>query len=144
MTVVAWDGTTLAADRRGTASGLAFGIQKIWRLDENRLVGVSGHYARAVEIVEWLRTGGAAADFPKVDGEQWVGVLVVHRDGRIEKYEDRGTPWVIQEPYHAIGSGRDYAMATMYLGHEAEEAVRVASALCVDCGNGIDTLTFTE
>lgn len=32
--------------------------------------------------------------------------------------------------YHAIGAGRDYANAALYLGHTPQEAVKVACALC--------------
>jgi ATP-dependent protease HslVU (ClpYQ) peptidase subunit len=41
----------------------------------------------------------------------------------------------------AIGSGRNYAMAAMYLGKTAAEAVAVAAALDSSVGCGITTLT---
>ncbi len=47
-----------------------------------------------------------------------------------------------QDRFDAIGSGRDYALAAMYLGHDARRAVEVASALDNGCGNGIDVLTL--
>jgi hypothetical protein len=49
---------------------------------------------------------------------------------------------VTEDAHHAIGSGRDFAAAAMYLGKTAREAVEVAMALTGFCGHGVDTLEF--
>lgn len=34
MTIIAWDGKTLAADKRGTVAGMAYTVTKIHRLPD--------------------------------------------------------------------------------------------------------------
>ena len=51
---------------------------------------------------------------------------VVGRDGPIHQYETTH-PLCCRNKQWAIGSGRDFAMAAMYLGKTAREAVEIAS-----------------
>lgn len=145
MTVIAWDGEMLAADKRAVMGGSAYPVTKIHRVDRDRLAGIAGNLSRGQIIVEWLRAGAAVADYPKQDGDDdWTGVMVVHRDGRIDKYETRGVPFRIDHPFYAIGTGRDFATAAMALGKTAREAVELACIYGADCGNGVDVLRFEE
>ena len=143
MTVVAWDGTTLAADKQAAQAGCVYPVTKVFRIDDDRMAGIAGNLSRGVEIIEWLRANGAAEAFPKGSGDdEWVTCLVVHRSGTAQRYESRGTPFPIGETRHAIGSGRDFATAAMHLGCSAEDAVKVAMCYSADCGIGIDALVF--
>lgn len=145
MTVIAWDGRTLAADKRAVFGSSTYVVTKIIRVDADRLVGVAGSMARGALIIDWLRRNGPPAEYPKQeDAEDWVSCIVVHRDGRIHRYETRGIPIPMESSRHAIGSGRDYATAAMHCGRAAQEAVAIACEYCADCGNGIDTLAFEE
>lgn len=145
MTVIAWDGTTLAADKRAVYGAGTYTITKVFRVDEDRLAGVAGCMARAVLIVDWLRRNGPPEEYPKQEDEaDWVSCMVIHRDGRIHRYETRGVPMLVENTRHATGSGRDFATAAMHCGCSAAEAVAVACAYSADCGDGIDTLTFEE
>ncbi len=53
-------------------------------------------------------------------------------------------PELHEDKFNALGAGRDYALAAMYLGFDASRAVEVACALDVNCGNGIDVLTLED
>lgn len=142
MTVIAWDGRTLAADKRANYNGHARTVTKIFRLDAHRLVAFAGDAANACALVEWLRDPDRkAADFPKHDHTH---AYVVHSDGTTECYEGDAYPVPITERYFAGGAGRDYALAALYLGCDARRAVEVACALDIYCGNGIDVLRFEE
>ena len=142
MTIIAWDGETLAADRQSTANGYAHTVTKIHRLDADRLVAFAGSLSRAVEVVEWLRRNGPASEFPAGTEDEWITVLVIHRDGRVIRHENRGTGWQIHDRFTACGSGRDYALAAMHLGKSAEGAVAITCELSTECGKGIDALRF--
>jgi hypothetical protein len=145
MTVIAWDGKTLAADKRGCQSGFVYSVTKIFRV-KNRLVGFSGDAGRIGEFLAWLKAGAHPKTYPKNDydskDESYVWMLVIRADGTIEKYETSGYPIIVEEPFFATGGGRDYAIAAMHLGFDARRAVEVACRFDEGSGNGIDILTF--
>ena len=145
MTVVAWDGTTLAADKRATNNGLHRTVRKIYRLNDEELAGVAGDFADSEAILAWLRGSRNPDTFPQLPDRDSARVLVLRRIAggvRVLLYEARAIPIEFEERHFAMGCGRDYAMAALYLGKSAVEAVAIASALDCYCGNGIDTLTF--
>ncbi|AVQ81666.1 hypothetical protein [Variovorax sp. PMC12] len=140
MTVIAWDGKTLAADKRAVHAGYTGGtVTKIHRWPGG-LCAFSGDLDVGVQLVEWLRAGAVPADFPKLQTENAANFLVIHVDGSVCQYERTPVPLVFEEGRRAMGSGRDFALAAMHLGHDARAAVEVACALDSGCGNGIDVL----
>ena len=144
MTIIAWDGKTLAADRAATNCGYQRSVTKIFRVPGG-IVGFAGDESRVMAFLEWFKTGmylGMFPDFQK--GDDAVGCLFIRNDGTQLAYTHTPYPAVHTDRFDAIGSGRDYALAAMYLGHDAKRAVEVACALDNGCGNGIDTLTLHE
>lgn len=141
MTVIAFDGKTLAADKQASFGGLLRTVTKIHRIG-SLLVGGSGEVAFIGNMLEWIRNGRDPATFPasQRDKDDWQPIMVVEPDGCMLIYERSPHPVRWQDRFGAIGSGRDYAMAAMHLGRSAAEAVGVACALDAGCGNGIDTL----
>lgn len=140
MTVVAWDGTTLAADKLGDSGGLTRTTTKIRRFDGG-LFGSAGYASKAAEIFVWIAAGADPEKVPAFQlTDDYQVVLVVRNDGRVFQYANSAHPWEIEDPFHAIGSGRDFAMAAMHLGCNASDAVRVTCALSTECGVGIDSL----
>ena len=139
MTVIAWDGRTMAADRLVDSGGARRTTTKIWRINWS-LVGGAGDMGRVGAMAEWYRLGAVPADFPPGATDDNWAVLLVAKDGRAVMYEH--SPWALQfaDSQIAIGSGRDFAMAAMHLGLDAAGAVAVACALCPSCGSGVDIL----
>lgn len=142
MTVIAWDGKTLAADKRVTYSGLHRTVTKIFRV-RDALVAVSGNGALAETMLQWYRDGCDVEKFPAMqrDKDEWIGMLVVNRAG-VFSYERTPHPLKLEDTTAAMGSGRDYAIAAMHCGKTAREAVEIACIFDISCGNGIDTLEF--
>jgi hypothetical protein len=62
-------------------------------------------------------------------------------DGTIWMH-NRETRWKAEDDFVAVGSGRDYAMAAMALGHTARVGVEIASRFDPGTGNGVDELQF--
>jgi ATP-dependent protease HslVU (ClpYQ) peptidase subunit len=141
MTVIAWDGKTLAGDKRTNFGGLHGTTTKIHRF-KGCLLGCAGNTAQIMEMHQWVMSGYKREEFPapQRDAEKCVSMLVIEPSGKILQYENTPDPIVIENKFWAIGSGRDYAMAAMHLGHSARVAAEVACALDVGCGNGVDTL----
>lgn len=140
MTCIAWDGRTLAADKRASNGGLARRCTKIMRHGD-ALIGMTGDWDAAAELRQWWIDGAKPADFPKVGRDDKATLVVVQHAG-ISVYVAGPFPMIQEEQFSAWGSGRDFAIAAMHLGCDAAKAVEVASIFQHDCGDGVDTLTF--
>lgn len=140
MTCIAWDGKTLAADKASTSGGFKSTVTKIYRV-RDAIVALVGNESAVMAGLVWLHGAMNPHEYPEgmktTDSAMWV-----IRSYEFLRYEAGPYPARVESPFLAIGSGRDYALAAMYLGHDARRAVEVACALDNSCGNGIDTLTL--
>jgi ATP-dependent protease HslVU (ClpYQ) peptidase subunit len=141
VSVIAWDGKTLAADKRMCFGTMIMTTTKIFRVGD-ALCAYAGEAGGGEEMLAWFKGGAIPSEFPsRQRTEEWAGLLVVRR-GEILKYEKAPYPLRVEDKNVAIGCGRDFAMAAMHLGHDAKTAVEVTIALDSACGNGIDCLTL--
>lgn len=145
MTVIAWDGKTLAADKLASNGGMKCEVTKIFRIN-GCLVGGAGEVPFILEMIEWIRNGRIVADYPvsQRSKDDWQPLLVIEKDGTPSLYERTPYPVRYEHKHVAIGSGREYARAAMHLGYDAARAVDTAIALDGDCGAGIDTLVLDQ
>lgn len=145
MTILVFDGTTLAADKMAESSGYARTVRKIFKLD-GHLLGISGDLSRGLELLAWWAASdnGTKLDgFPKTDDEERHSFMwVVKPDGTIMCYEETAFPCVFEDKTFAAGCARDLAIGAMAMGADAVKAVQVAIDNEIHCGNGIDTLTL--
>ena len=142
MSVIAWDGKTLAADKRASCGSYFRTTTKIFKHGMG-LFGYAGEASAGEEVFAWFRDGHNADKFPtsQRDKDDYAGLLVVWDNGELWKYERTPFPLKYPPQQFAIGSGCDFALAAMYCGKTASEAVEVACQFNIWCGNGIDTLT---
>lgn len=144
MTVIAWDGKTLAADRRSVVNGTIRSVTKISRHPSRReLMAISGSLVDGLEVQNWYVSGGAPDSFPATcrQADNFARLIVISADG-VRCYEGAPIPIKFDDKRNAFGSGCDFAMAAMHMGCDAKQAVEVACALSSECGDGIDTLTL--
>lgn len=142
MSVIAWDGRVLAADKRACIGSLIRTTTKVFKLS-GALAAYAGDADSGEALLAWFKNGAVPADFPSSQhGDMWAGLMVVYPNGDIHKYER--TPYPIKFPpqIFAIGSGRDFALAAMHLGEDAVRAVGVACVFDSGCGNGVDHISF--
>ena len=140
MSVVAWDGEWLAADRQGTSGNLKVQVKKIaWLADDTRVAWV-GDLEYGMALVDWYAAGQDPAKWPEFqkDKDNWTRLIVVRPDGTAGEYQQLPVFQPVQEKFMAWGGGRDYAMAAMHLGKNAIEAVEVAQVFDLSCGFGHD------
>lgn len=143
MTVIAWDGQKLAADKRCVSGGgIARTVTKIERYGD-ALLAMTGNWDVAAEIREWWKRGACPDTFPSKARDD-AATLIVITKGCIQTYASGPYPMPIEEERCAFGSGRDYAEAAMFCGKSAKEAVEIACRFQSDCGNGIDVLTLGD
>jgi hypothetical protein len=149
MTIIAWDGKTLAADKLACGS-FKHNVTKITRESvfyEYRrtvLVGAAGPLDAASDLISWFIKDRTIDKFPQMQRSEndWASLLVIMDNGWIHRYDRSPISIKIPPQRYAMGSGCDFAMAAMYLGKTAEEAVKVACELDPSCGGGVDTLSF--
>jgi len=141
MTTIAFDGHTLAADKRSCNGSAISVVTKIIRL-RGCLVGTAGPSGDGREMRAWFEAGAEPSKMPAFQRtkDQFIEMMVIERDGSILKFDGSPIPFKIESPFYAIGSGREFALAAMHLGKTAREAIEVASALDCYTGNGIDIL----
>jgi hypothetical protein len=139
MTVIAWDGNCLAADKCAiSGGGISRSVTKIWR-HGGTLYAVTGELDVALELREWHKAGALPREFPNSARDGKATLIIITKNG-VSHYVSGPYPLLIESKKCAFGSGRDYAEATMYLGYSAVVAVQTASFFQSDCGNGIDVL----
>jgi hypothetical protein len=142
MTVIAWDGRTMAADKRMDCNGYPATVTKIYRMPDGALLGGSGDSDVISALRHWYQDGCNPSAYPDNRAEQgcYATLMVVTAAGEVRLFLSSPIPIQMHNKKFAIGSGADFAMAAMYLGYSARKAVEVACALDTGCGNGIDTL----
>lgn len=148
MTVIVWDGKTLAADKQATYGDIRRTVTKIRKI-RGHLCGASGDWDRAQEMFDWFEKGADPEKAPQFmrTADDWVGFIVITPDGRCLKYERSPYPMdftesVEEDGFYVMGSGRDIAIGALAWNAPAEEAVKVASIHCSSCGMGVDKLTL--
>ncbi len=149
MTVIAFDGRTLAADKQTTSVGLKRTVTKVFKVYQS-LIGFAGGQAASMAMKKWFEEGKPAECFPeKLQSSAEMSCTMVEiRKVYPEKveiwiYEQSPEPARIEDSTWATGCGRDYALAAMHLGKSAREAVEVACHFDAHCGMGIDEVSFS-
>lgn len=144
MTVIVWDGHTLAADKRCCSSSLHYAVTKIKRIN-GHLVGSGGDFSPINAMFRWFENGANPDALPdcQKDKDRWASLLVITPYKKILRYEQDGIPFEIEETRAAVGSGRDYALGAMAMGASAALAVEIACRFDPSCGEGIDQLELT-
>ena len=139
MSVVAWDGKVIAADKQATNIGLRSLTTKIRKLTNGDIIAWTGDQDSALAMASWYENGALQGAWPESqkDKEGWARLIVLS-DGKVIVYERQPFPIVVEEPFMAWGSGRDYAIGALAQGANAVQAVTVASRYDSSCGLGID------
>ena len=141
MSVIVWDGKTLAADTQGTIGDKVCTTTKIFR-HKNARIGVVGNYGLGLRLVEWFKQGEKEDKFPEqIDDEDNYCAMVVFKDGQTP-YVYPGT--IFKEPildaYYAWGSGCDIAIGALYMGADSVTAVKAACRWSASCSEPVECL----
>jgi len=133
MTTIAWDGKSLAADTRCTTGGMPWQTTKAVRLKDGRLFAASGAGEDCEAVRTWLEGG------EKPTPKDFVAILI--ENGECIRMEDKLVKMRVESPFHAVGSGRDYAIAAMHYGKTAREAIELAALYDIYTGTPVTVLT---
>jgi hypothetical protein len=153
MTVIAWDGRTLAVDS-ATTSGQVKQVCTKWRQTRKRgqvvVMAAYGALTQGLRLMDWYVAGADPEKYPaSADQEEWAGLVVlVKRTGRkpsltLVEYEagERTAGGAIQGK-QAWGSGREVALGAMHVGARAQQAAEAACDLIASCGGPVHAFTL--
>jgi len=142
MSVVVWDGMTLATDKSASNGNIHHCIDKAWVYKDVLLTG-TGSLGGILAMREWYKAGAKPEGFPEIQkGNNWCHFIVVTEHG-LERYEQSPIPIEHGRNACAFGSGQDIAYGALAMGANAEQAVGIANQYVADCGHGVDVFTLT-
>lgn len=141
MSVVAWDGKTLAADCQATNHGFKWKSPKIFRLESGEVAAFTGQPDTGLLMLEWYRNGRKREEWPDSQtNDSWSRLIVAHLDKSVTVFEQFGFMQNFKDaPYMAWGAGRDFALGALAKGATAEEAVEIANQFSDSCGFGVES-----
>lgn len=142
MTTIAWDGTTLAADTLALSDCLKRRTSKL-RVTDRFIYGMAGYESEGIVIARWLADGADVTKPPAVDDDGAKGIIIDRKSGRAFIPSGKSCAFLpVHEPFFAVGSGRDFAIAAMALGKSAEEAVNLAAFYDASTGGIVELATI--
>jgi hypothetical protein len=140
MSIVVWDGKSLACDRQATVAGLKHIGYKFRPLTDGSrgVMAFTGELAQGLAMMHWYESGAVREQFPHFQNTDMWSRLIVAQPGYCCYYE--ATPFAIPviESFAAWGSGRDFALGALARGASAKQAVEIACHFNTDCGLGVD------
>lgn len=150
MTVIAYDKKTLVADKQSTMGNIKFAVTKLHKIGD-WAVGIAGTATDGLKFIEWFKSSVSKSkvklEYPfDQDSDVDFQILCINMKTKELRYYDDtglGTPVIISQDYFAIGSGCEFALTALFLGKTAKEAVEITSALCPDCGEGLDLIELS-
>ena len=142
MTTVAYDGKTLAADRRMNGWEV---VGKIFPLGDGRYFSGAGAYDDIAEVAAWIAGGCKKSSKPDVSEDE-------KDDNSCYVIASPEGLWWVSTPHlrqiksnntiYATGTGAAYALGAMAMGASAKRAVEIASQFDPQTGSGVDVVNL--
>jgi len=143
MTIIVWDGQTLATDCAATDGDALWKTIKAWPWKGEILSGV-GSLPAILAMREWYKHGAVVTAFPPIQlTPQFCHFLVVTQTGLL-RYEQGIIPIEHGAEPCAFGEGRDFALGALAMGATAEQAAIVANQHSPNCGMGVKLYKLGE
>ncbi len=84
MSVIVWDGRTLAADKQATNSGLRRTTSKMRRLSDGTVLAWSGDEGVGRILAAWYEAGADTRNWPACqDKDHWTLLVIAKPDGHL-------------------------------------------------------------
>lgn len=138
MTVICLRDGIMAGDTEASCDGMATGrFRKIHRLKGGCVVGMCGTIGEMAAWLSWAENGFKKGRRPKTDD---LTVMIADPDGDVCFVEGNGAAFILEGPFHAIGSGQWVAVGAMEAGASAEEAAKAACKHVHGCSEPVIAL----
>ena len=148
MTVIAWDGKTLATDRMANDGSQKWESSKAWyskryKEDECIITG-TGLLAHIIQMKAWYIQGGDVDSFRDLPCNRVAystsQLIVVRREG-LYVFEGHH-PVLRKEEFCAFGDGKEIAMGALAMGATAKQAVLICNDFSLHCGKGVELFSL--
>jgi ATP-dependent protease HslVU (ClpYQ) peptidase subunit len=142
MSIIVWDGKTLAADCQVSYGGTACKVSKIRRLKNGAIIAMTGGECSGEMMAQWYEQGANLSNYPacQTDKDDWSRLIVVMPSGLLFCYERYPVAVPVRQVPMAWGSGQDFALGALAMGADARKAVEIASQFSTDCGLGVEAI----
>lgn len=137
MSIVAWDGKTVAADRQVTEGDIPHLCKKIMRIRGGDIVAFVGDMRHGLEMVSWYRSGGHVRTYPRAKKSESATLIVFTRAGNVYEFDGGPQRMPVADKFMAWGSGKGVALGAMTMGADSRRAVKIASRYNSSCGLGV-------
>ena len=144
MTVIVWDGESLATDRQANDGSMKWEAEKAWYITNKAtgkicIVTGVGTLGYIIQLRDWFANGMETA----LDITPNMAELIVVDDEGLCVFSGEKTysPVRLKAPM-AFGHGREYAMGAMAMGANASDAVTIANEYSLHCGKGVAVYTL--
>lgn len=147
MTIIVWDGTTLAADRCSWSGGMRRKVRKIFKVTASDksmyLVGFAGDGCFSMAVLGWMQgklDKPSAADFNYDVSHQCA--LVIDQKKRAWQLGASLVYTPCRENVFCIGAGQEVAWGALEAGASAKRAVEIVAKRSDYSAFGVDCLRF--
>lgn len=149
MTTIAWDGVTLADDKRVSCESGVKTITKVRVCENGDLMALCGDGRMLKSAMDWYEDGAVPDKLPKISGDRYnspsdFSLVVVRPSGEVFEYQSCAYPIVYDSGACAFGSGGPFARSAMAFGYNAVDAVEFAARFDHATGNGVDCISFGD
>ncbi len=137
MTVIVWDGKSVAVDSLATNGGRKRTVEKFRELDNGTVLLWTGDHEEGLVLADWYENGCKPEGLPKYESkEDFTLLIVLHANGWVEQYSCERIPERLHPPF-AWGDGAPYALGAMAMGADAAHAAEAACGLSVYCSTPV-------
>jgi len=140
MTVIVWDGETLATDGAATDGACQWETEKAWYAHNafgQYIISGAGPLQTILQMRQWYISGAHPDEFPEAQTTlAFCQFVVVNSDG-LRRWEQGAIPIEHQRLKCAFGEGKEFAYGAMAMGATAAQAVEVANKFSPHCGLGV-------
>lgn len=145
MTVIAFDGRTVAADKQATSGYVKATTTKLMRHGDE-VLAASGHVDGMVAMFAWYRSDQDPGNFPNkgIPEKDHTSLYIFKAGCPVRIYERMPIPFILEDPLIAGGCGKEVALGAMHAGANARRAVEIACQLMDGCGMGIDVMELPD
>jgi ATP-dependent HslUV protease subunit HslV len=124
MTTIAYQNGVMAGDSQANYNDTQVGrLTKVIKVN-GMLAGAAGDLQDVQIFFDWVTHG--MHDTNKPEELNFVG-MVVTKTGKVLQFDKKVVAFEIEAPFHAIGSGREFAIGAMEAGASAYQAVVAAA-----------------
>lgn len=144
MTVIAWDGKTLASDSQMTDDCGITSVTKIYELPSGGLFGGAGMAGYVALVRDWLLGGAKPKNRPDCSRyeDAWFGGILIDPKGKCFALDPFLSVIPITAEHYAVGSGAAQVNALMAVGYSADKAVAIVIEKRLADGVGGDVQTL--